>query len=195
MSTDSIYNSLGRYAQDDTNGHLHDFVGAIAADLDLINGIVGEGDQDQPTWTAAFDLDRAPGSTLPWLAQFVGATVTPAMTDEQARQAIRTPDGFAVGTVAAIRAAAERTLTGTKRVIIHERTPDLGSLYVRTLASETPDPALTEAAIRSQKPWHLVLEYEATSSISYIDLAEMFATYDDLTAADLTYDELSELEP
>lgn len=195
MISQDIYEGLGRYATDDTTGHLADWMAAAGADLDLINLIVGEGENDEPTWTAAFDLDRAPTSVLAWLAQFVGAQITPAMTDEDARQAISAPDGFAVGKVTSIRSAAERTLTGTKRVVIRERTPDYGTLYVRTIASETPDPDLTEAAIRSQKPWHLVLDYEAATGISYIDLAEAFETYDDLAAADLTYDEVSELEP
>lgn len=192
---EEMYEALGRFREDDTSGDLRKLTEALSGNLQLINDIVAETEDGRPGWASAMDLDLAPTSVLPWLAQFVGVTITPGMSDEEARQAIRTPDGFAVGTIAAIRSAAERTLTGTKRVVIHENTPDLGYLYVRTIASETPDPAATEAAIRSQKPWHVVLEYEATDGFSYIDLAAMFDTYDDLDAADLTYDEVSELTP
>lgn len=192
---DQLYNGLGRFAEDDSTGQLRDFMEAIAGDLERVALIAGEGDNGQPNWTAAFDLDRAPPEILPWLAQFVGAEVTPAMPEADARSAIRTPDGFAVGTVAAIKAAAERTLTGTKRVIIGQRTPGPGDLYVRTIASETPNPAATEAAIRSQKPWHLVLDYAASTGLTYIDLAAEYDSYDELEAADLTYDELAEQLP
>lgn len=192
---DQLYNGLGRFAEDDSTGQLRDFMEAIAGDLERVALIAGEGDNGQPNWTAAFDLDRAPPEILPWLAQFVGAEVTPAMSEADARSAIRTPDGFAVGTVAAIKAAAERTLTGTKRVIIGQRTPGPGDLYVRTIASETPNPAATEAAIRSQKPWHLVLDYAASTGLTYIDLAAEYDSYDELEAADLTYDELAEQLP
>lgn len=192
---DAVYKDLGRFAEDDLSGQLLQFLAAIGYDIDSVAAMVGEGDHGQRTWTAVFDLDRAPSAALPWLAQFVGATVTPAMSDADVRAAIRTPDGFAVGTVAAIRSAIERTLTGTKRVIIHERTPDEGHLYVRTILSETPDPVATETALRGQKPWHLVLDYDAADGLTYIDVDNDYANYAALEAADLTYDELAEQLP
>lgn len=193
---DSIYEALGRFREDDTSGHLHDFIEALGTDLDQIDSIVGEGENDEPTWTATFDLDRAPTSVLPWLAQFVGVQVTPSMSDTDVRAAIRLPAGYSVGTHPAILTGIQRMLTGTKRVVIRTRTPDAGTLYIRTLSSETPDPAAVQREIRNNlMPWHLTLDYQAVSGISYIDLAAMFTDYDDLAAADLTYDEVSELEP
>lgn len=193
---DLIYKSLGRYAEDDRTGHLRGFIEAIAGDLEWFAAVLEEGDNGEPPWHTAFDPDRAPEQILPWLAQFVGVEVTPAMTALETRGAIKTPNGFSVGTIDAIRAGIQRTLTGTKRVVIRQRTPDATSIYIRTLLSETPDPAATEKLIRKKLiPWHLVLEYEAVSGVSYIDLAAMFEDYDALAAADLTYDEVSELTP
>lgn len=193
---DSLYSSMGRFAEDDRSGQLRRFIGAVAFDLDLIDQIVGEGENDEPTWTAAFDLDRAPAYTLKWLGQFVGVEVTPAMSEAEAREAIRMPTGYKVGTHEAIIAGIQRLLTGTKRVVIRPRTPGPEDLYIRTLASETPDPAAVLREIRENlMPWHLTLDYDAVSGISYIDLAAQFDDYDDLTAASLTYDEVTELEP
>jgi len=174
--------------------------------------------RDVPGWSLPFDLDRAqldpapeppdpeyppdertwtsPQGVLPWAAQFVGSTITPAMSVADAKTAIRTPDGFSRGLQRAVRAAGERTLTGTRRLIIQPRTPDDLTVYVRTLAVETPDVEVTRAVLRAQIPWWLRLNYvAAVRGLDYDDVALEWESFDALEATGITYGEIEEMLP
>ena len=191
---DQIYEAMGPFAEDDQSGDLRKFIEALISPAEKVYEIVGESEQEFG-WSIALDTDLCPAVVLPWLAQWEGVTLTPDMSVAEQRQAIKDREGAARGRVATIRARIERTLTGTKRVIIRERNPSPYSLYIRTIASETPDEDLTRAAILAQKPAGIVLDYDAAVGITYIDLAADYDTYDDLTASGLTYDELAEQLP
>lgn len=191
---DQIYEAMGPFAQADETGDLRGFIEALTAPAEQVNLVVGEEEQEYG-WSVALDPDLCPAELLPWLAQWEGVTLTPDMSEAERRQAIKDREGSARGRVATIRARIERTLTGTKRIIIRERNPSAYSLYIRTIASETPDETLTRAAILAQKPAGLVLNYEAATGITYIDLESDFETYNDLAAAGFSYDELAEQLP
>lgn len=191
---DQIYEAMGPFADTDETGDLRGFIEALTAPAEQVNIIVGEEEQEFG-WSVALDPDLCPAKLLPWLAQWEGVELTPDMDEAARRQAIKDREGSARGRVATIRARIERTLTGTKRIIIRERNPSPYSLYIRTIASETPDENLTRAAILAQKPAGLVLNYEAATGITYIDLEADYETYNDLAAADLTYDALAEQLP
>ncbi len=190
-----IYNSLGRFAEDDENGHLQATVEILAAPLDRIFTVIGESTEGDPGFSIVFDMDRAPTGVLPWTAQFVGSTITPAMDRAAAIAAITNPDVFGVGKLTSMVSAAKRTLTGAKRVIVHIHNPSEGHVYIRTISTETSSETATEAAIRSQMPWYLVLNYAAATGLTYIDVDTNFDTYADLEAANLTYGELAETLP
>lgn len=150
-------------------------------------------DRDEyPGWVIALDPDNAPVGALGYLAQFVGVTLEPKLTEAEQREKINAPEGFNRGTPAAIAAAVKRTLTGTKTVLITER--EGGNAYryrVRTYASETPDPAATEAVVRSRlvKPIGHKVFYSALEAQLWADVltkhdtwADVLASYDDWAA-------------
>ena len=55
-------------------------------------------------------------------------------------------------------------------VIIHPRTPAVGEHYVRTLASQTPNPERTKAALRAAPPAGEVENYEAITAVTWGDI-------------------------
>ena len=191
---DQIYEAMGPFAEDDESGDLRVFIDALTSPAERVYEIVGEAEQEFG-WSVALDADLCPPEVLPWLAQWEGVTLTPDMPEAEKRQAIKDPGGIARGRVATIRAQVQRTLTGTKRIIIRERNPTPYSLYIRTIATETPDEDLTRAAILAQKPAGLVLDYDAAVGLTYIDVAADFVTYADLASSGLTYDALAEQLP
>lgn len=149
-------------------------------------------------WEPLFDVNLCPGWALPWLAQLVGTRVPAGLSDDDARTFIKELGSFKRGSPAAIRAAAQFALTGTKTVYFRER--DAGDAYrleVVTLASETPDPALVLQYILTQKPAGIVLagrttvgwDYEAMTTYftgkKYSQIAAEFPTYADLTGGGL----------
>lgn len=75
----------------------------------------------RPGWSSLLDLDDAPAVALPWLGQFVGVTVDQKLDAVRQRDVIRSAAGFARGSVAALKAAAQTYLTGTKHVDVFER--------------------------------------------------------------------------
>ncbi|MCW3040937.1 MAG: LamG domain protein jellyroll fold domain protein [Solirubrobacterales bacterium] len=111
-----------------------------------------------PGYSSLLDLDRAPAGALGWLAMFAGVRTIPSLTDAQQRARIDATDGFQRGTPAAIIAAAQSHLTGTRRVSLFERDGgDPYALRVVTYAAETPSPAQTVADIVAAKPVGLML--------------------------------------
>lgn len=184
---DQIKESLGPFIRIDESGDLAAFIDSITEPIEAIYGIVGEEAQDYG-WSVVLDPDTCPDSALDWLAQFEGVEVTEEMTSAQKRLAIKAREGAARGRPATMVARVGRTLTGSRRVVIREREGGAYQLYVRTLASETPDPDLTLAAILAQKPAGIVLDYETVTEGTYTDLLADYATYEDIP--ELTYTEL-----
>jgi len=94
-----------------------------------------------------------------------------------------------------MRAAAQATLTGNKTVIINERDGDSATqpidyayyLTVETYQGQTPDPAMTQRALLSQKPAGIVLTYVTIAGQTYDQVRTRFATYAALLAAYPTY--------
>jgi Phage tail protein (Tail_P2_I) len=155
---------------------------AIGTMYQLIEDYVRDS-PDGPGWSALMDLDRCPTEALPWLAQFAGVRLLPGTTDAQQRERIRSTDGFRRGTVAAITAAAQRTLTGAKTVGITERAGgDAYAFTVTTYAAETPDTLATYNALLAQKPGGLKMTYSTgVAGQVYSVLAGRVATYSAMT--------------
>lgn len=180
-----LYDSLGAYRQgdEDTGWQLLLACEAIAtAFTEPIAELVAERDGRVP-WEILFDPENCPVAYLPYLAQFTGSTLTSSMSEAEMRAAIVLPEGFRRGTPDALIAAVKRTLTGGQTVHLDERWGgEAYQLRVRTLASETPDPAATEAAILTQKPIGIVLTYGAITGQDWADLAADHATWADVVA-------------
>ncbi len=113
----------------DTLGVAHQPLEEVIADTE--NG---------PGWAIVFDVDTCPSWGLPWLAQLVGVQLPIGISVEEARDRIRTPSGFARGTVLATVAAAQRRLSGTRKVVVLERVEGHAYRYtVVTRDTETPE--------------------------------------------------------
>lgn len=134
-------------------------VGALGQTFDQLNTFV----TDLATG-ALLDPTRTTSDRLGWLSQFAGVQLTPGLSDAQQRAQITSPPAFQRGTPAAMAAAAQATLTGTKYVGLIERASSAYTISVATRTSETPNPAATEAAIRAQKPAGLILTYTVTNA-------------------------------
>lgn len=145
-------------------------------------------------WSQILDVDRAPYDGLPWLAQLVGSTLGPMLTgesttsyDTRSRSYIRATPGFNRGTPAAMVAAIQQYLTGTKSVILRERAGGPYKLQIRTKTAETPSTAAVLQAIATQKPAGITLDYATIAGQDYQTLYTTYATYQLVYTTYLTY--------
>jgi hypothetical protein len=150
---------------DDLSTYL-DGIAAMFAEVELL---AREDDDGNPPWSQIMDIDLAASTfALLWLAQLAGVRVPIGMEIEDMRDFIRLAESRRRGTPAYMAEVAQRYLTGTKTVAMIERIGDEAyRIRVVTRASETPDPAIVEAALRSVKPASLVLEYAAVDGTTW----------------------------
>lgn len=189
-STVRLYDAIGPgiTRDDDTGGWLLlRLLDGIGAEIGAIDDVARDSETSLG-WVRELDPDT---TTRPgWLAQFVGSRVPTGTSLAEAREIVRARPTLRRGSPGALIDAVRRTLTGTRRVDLFERTPDVNHITVRTYASETPDPAATERAARSQKPVRRVLVMEVFPGLPYDERDARFATYDEMDAAFPTYDAL-----
>jgi hypothetical protein len=160
--TTALWQAAGPAADLDSSGTLLAWLDGPGQILQVLDSLIRDTTTD-PGWSILLDVDRCPDYALPWLGQLVGVRFDSTLTDPvQRRAAIRNRSGFARGSVAAIRSAAQRFLTGTQRVDIAER--DTGPYH------------LTVTVYQSQM-----------TGLSYADLGALYPTYAALTAAFATY--------
>lgn len=197
-TAESLYDSLGALTTgDEANGWpLLLFTDALCSVmLERIHEIAADRG-GRPGWQTVLDPDTCPAYALPYLAQFVGVALEPSLSEEEQRTKIVVPEGWARGTKAALVAAVQRTLTGTKRVLLRERYPDNAyQLQVRTLAAETSDEAATLAAILTQKPIGIVLAYEAITGQQWDDLLASSADWDAVESTYADWDDVGSTIP
>lgn len=193
---EAFWRDLGYHAEDDEaeDYALLIFCSAQMLPLEPVYEIVRERD-DSPPWGILFDVDEAPAWALPYLSMYPGVVLEPGMSEEQQRNEIREPTGWRRGQTASIKIAGQRTLTGTKRVIVRPRTPEVGIHFIRTLIGETPDPARTEAVLRSALPAWELLDYEAMVGVTVEDIAASFKSVEALTAAFKSVEDLTDTLP
>ena len=198
--TEDFYSSLGWMATEDEANDwtlLKFAAGWIETLVDPVYTLAAESD-DEPAWAILFDPQRCPASGLPYLAQFVGVVITPEMNEAQIRNEIEAPTGWKRGQPEAIRIATRRTLTGEDPlVIIHPRTPSIGTHYVRTLLSQTPNPERTKAVVRAALSAWENLDYEAITGVTVADVAAStkWETVADLAADFTDVKDLAEVAP
>lgn len=93
----------------------------------------------EPGWSIIMDPNVCPPEALNWLAQFVGVPLDSAIAVADQRAMIIGEQSFKRGTPAAMKAAVQRLLTGTKSLYFQERAGDPYKLLVATLPEETPE--------------------------------------------------------
>jgi hypothetical protein len=195
----ALYDSLTPLAAQDAglNWPLANYMAAIGEMFQVVDDYGRDqllsGGKIAPGWSQLIDVDRCPLEALPWLGQFVGVSVDTGLSEADQRTQIRNANGWKRGTVGAIVAAAQQLLTGTKSVTVVERDPTASAshpaygLSVFTRTSETPDSAAVLAAIISQKPAGIVLNYQDLAPVTYEDLFLDYATYRTIYSTFTTY--------
>lgn len=152
--------------------------GTIARRWQEIDDISRDSD-DGEGWTSILDIDRVPDKGIAWLGQFKGVLMPQGLTPDQQRARVKGTDGYERGTPAAIAVAAQRRLTGDKRVIVNERLGgDANQIGVITWTAETPEPDLTRLDIEEQLPWWIKLDYVVEDVWDYEGLKLAFDDYE-----------------
>jgi hypothetical protein len=185
-----MYVALAPLAQSDPEQawSLLTYMNAIGVMFQLLDDLLRDSPEG-PGWSSLMDLNRCPPEALPWLGQFVGVRMPASYTPDQQRARIVATDGWKRGTVDAIKGAASATLTGNKTVFLHERAyNDAYRLQVTTYDSQTPDPSATQAAIVSQKPAGIVLDYQHVRGQTYQQVRDRFASYQLVKTTYASYD-------
>jgi hypothetical protein len=193
---DLVYESLGFHLDTDEENDfaLRKFCEALCDPMQPVYDLVREHD-GQKGWTVLLDPENCPVEFLPYLAQYVGVEPQPGWTEGQLRAEIKAPTGWARRRTNSIKLAANRSLTGPKRVILHERTPKPGCTLIRTLASETPSEERTREDILSQLPAWQLLDYEAMVGVTWEDVAASYTDWGAVKAAFTDWADLADTLP
>lgn len=191
-TTEDAYAALGPLTRgdEDLDWPLLRYLDAFMRQLDDVEQLSRDTDE-YVGWGRILHLQDTPDYVLPWLAQFVG--VVPLRGLDPASQRIRIGEaaGWKRGSVSAIRGAMKQYLTGTRTTQIFERFQDNAyRVLVRTISSETPDPAAVEKAVRDLKPAGIVLTYDVADGQSYDDLSVAVGSYDAMRIEYPTYDDV-----
>jgi hypothetical protein len=123
--TDILYDRMG-WAQDkDESGQLHQWLSGVGQMMQYVDTLCRDGydagDNVAPGYSQLLDINRAPTSALPWLAQFVGVGLDDTENDDTQRYLIKNPPGFARGSVGAIIAAANQFMLPGYTITLTER--------------------------------------------------------------------------
>lgn len=183
---DLIWDYLPGYMKSSDDGTLRALVDAIALPVADRVRLLSDPAHSSDEYTAPFDR-------LPWLAAMAGVDLS-TIPDDRKRAVIADPDYRYRGSETAIRKRVGETLTGAKSVeITCPLTGDPDAISVTTFASQTPDAAATEAAIRAEIPaWMAATIVTNAAGQSYANLAADYATYGDMTTTGKTYGTLSQ---
>lgn len=190
-----IYTALDPYTYDEANNDwaLLCFLGALGTMFQEVEDYASD-TPDRAGWGVLLDVDDIPAKGLPWLGQFVGTSVNPALPEADQRQQLKDANSQKRGSLAAFQAAPLPWLTGTKRVLVRERdaavvpgNPAYG-LTVYTIASETTNTAAVLAALAAIKPAGIILNYAAVSGQDWATLAANYASWNAVKAHYSTWD-------
>lgn len=192
---EDFYESQGFYADQDESGDLETFCNAWMVGLEQVYERFRDREDGRPGFAIVFDPDEADAEDLPYLSQWVGARLQPAWTEAQKREEIKAPTTWRRGQPETYKTAIQATLTGSRRVIIRQRTPEPWDLYVRTLKEETPDEALTEEVARVNKVAGLVLDYEAIDGVTWADIAAAYEDWDEVESTFTDWADLADILP
>lgn len=181
--TEATYAQLPEYVREADDGTVHDLLYAGCAQSDVAYTML----VDPSTYT---DPATVPSARIDWLAALAGIDLT-AVPQGERRAFIASDTSRYRGSPAAIRQRVGLTLTGAKQVEI-EFTSQF-AVTVTTYATQTPDEAATEAAIRAEVPaWLVLTAVTDAAGQSYTALAVDYPTYGDMTTTGKTYGTLSQ---
>lgn len=221
-ATDAVYRLLPDYMRDaDTDTTLYRWLALVTEQMATAVQVLDDADPaTSASGTCAIATpDAAPAAWLPWLADVSGVPQAETLPESLKRTAIADPATRRRGTTAAIAAAAQHTLTGSKLATVITHPPAAAStawvydtahaydsarrydghvtdpwrIIVITWSSETPDPAATLAAVTTEKPAGCTIEVQTLTGLTYAQLAAKWPTYTAMTATGYTYGQLAAL--
>lgn len=171
------------------------FVGALAAPLQREEDLGPTPGQSVTlsTPTALYDVERTPYPA--WLGQLGGVVVPRGASTEQARDLVRSQRASRRGTPAAIVAAAQSALTGTRRVLLVERDGSPWRLRLVTYRVQTPDPAAVVRAVSAEKPVGIVFVHEVRQGVLWGELGSLNITWRQARERGLSWDDLGLMLP
>jgi len=183
---DLIWAYLPGYMKSSDDGTLRALADALALPVAGQVQVLSDPAYSADEYTIPFDR-------LGWLAAMAGVDVS-TIPDDRKRAVVADPDYRYRGSATAIRKRVGETLTGAKSVeIACPLSGDPDAISVTTFASQTPDAAVTEAAIRAEIPaWMAATIVTNAAGQSYANLAADYATYGDMTATGKSYGTLSQ---
>lgn len=140
-------------------------------DLDVITADTAT----HPGWSIITDPTVCPPAWLLWCAQLYGETPPAGLTEAELRTFIETPPQESRGSLAAMEAEANATLTGGGTVTITEQSS--GHAYhitAHSRMSQTPNEKATLQALLSQKPGGITLVYSASEAIKFSEATKRY---------------------
>lgn len=164
---DELYDRLSGI--DAPSDDLRAYCDAIAVMFAEVEDYVRQDDDGNESWSHLIDPELAGITALLWLAQLAGVNVPIGTESDEAtlREVIEAAEGRRRGTPAYMAEVAQRSLTGTKTVKMFERFGSAYLLHMVTRTDETPDPAVTEAAVRAVKPAGIVLSFLVSAGVTW----------------------------
>jgi hypothetical protein len=159
--TQSLVKLLQPMFYDDVNqsNALNIYLSGLGLNFEIIEKYARDSDDGKIGYSILVDATRVPDEAITWLGQFVGIQITQGLTPTQQKQQLVGLGNWKRGTVAALKAAPLPLLTGSQTVIVKERDTSPYHFQVMTLAAETPDSTKVLAALLTQKPAGLVMNY------------------------------------
>jgi hypothetical protein len=136
-----------------------EFVGSMFAEVEMYSADT----PDELGWICLLDPDLCPAAALPYLAQYVGERLPDGLSVAAQRDWIKDAPNQTRGTVQSIVRAASRTLTGTKFVLVIERSGGIDKLAVSTYTDQTPNAAQVLADLQDVVPLDISLTYTTIS--------------------------------
>jgi len=142
------------------DGSLTIYLGSMGDVLfQTVDDWASDTDDGKPGYSLLVDPTRCPVDAIPWLAQFVGATITTGLSEADQRTQLVGLGNWKRGTADSIKLALQPLLTGGQTVQIKERDTSPYHFQVLTLASETPNQTAVIATINATKPAGLQYTY------------------------------------
>ena len=137
--TDELYTALEPLTrEDEANGNaLKILTASMAGMMQEIDDLARDHGED-PGWSSLMDVAVTPEKSIDWLGQLAGVKPTEGLTADQKRAAVAAHIGFSRGSVAAMRAAAQIFMVGTKTVNFYERDTSPYHLTVQVYGKELP---------------------------------------------------------
>ena len=173
--TNGVLTSASPWTTASPSSDLTNYISALGSMFDTVASLLQEsGDPSSPatytpSWSTLLNVQTCPTQFLPYLAQFVGASVPPGTDDATARNTIQMLPAQHRGTPAAIVAAAQSQLAAPQTVTLFERQNSIGGVdaYRAVLIVFQNQLLTTLQAVRTAvelvKPAGIQFTYIATS--------------------------------